>query len=109
MVKGDVTVELAFCDVAELTDEEKRAELDAGDPLVDGKPPGGPLTPLGSTRAPPDLAAADVGFMPFKSPIEAGQAPPASAPKREKSSAAKQPGSIGMRPGRSTAASGRGG
>jgi len=84
---GEVKLELAYCDVAPISDEDKQKELDAGSPIVEGKPPGGPLTPLGKTRAPPDLADAKVGFMPFKSPVDAGQA--SAAPTREKSSAAK--------------------
>ena len=58
----EVKLELNLCPVREVT------EAEAGDPLV-GEP-GGPLDSLGPVRAPPSLTAADVGFMPFKSPIE---------------------------------------
>lgn len=84
-VKGEVTLELGYCDVAAVTEEEKAKELEVGEPVVDGKPPGGPLTMLGSTKAPPSLTPKDVGFMPFKSPITANQASN-TAPKREMSS-----------------------
>ena len=87
-VKGEVELELAFCDVAAVSEEEKQKELDANDPTPEGKPPGGPLTMLGSVKAPPSLSPKDVGFMPFKSPIQANQASvkQSSAPKREMSS-----------------------
>ena len=58
----EVKLELNLCPVREMT------EAEAGDLLV-GEP-GGPLDALGPVRAPPSLTAADVGFMPFKSPIE---------------------------------------
>ena len=106
-VKGDFELELAFCEVAPLSEEELLKEEEAGDAasgrrgaiprrasrgrptallqVVDGKPPGGPLTGLGTTRAPPELSPKDVGFMPFKSPIEAGQAAMRAPSKRERS------------------------
>mmetsp|Transcript_10497 Transcript_10497/g.31348 ORF Transcript_10497/g.31348 Transcript_10497/m.31348 type:complete len:221 (+) Transcript_10497:160-822(+) len=84
-VKGEFELELAFCEIAPLSDEELLKEEEAGDAVVDGKPPGGPLTGLGTTRAPPELSPKDVGFMPFKSPIEAGQAAMRAPSKRERS------------------------
>ena len=90
MKDGEAKLDVAFCDVAKMTDEEIKAEEEAGDAVVDGKPPGGPLTELGSTRAPPTLAPKDVGFMPFKSPIEAGQAAMRKPMKRETSSGVAQ-------------------
>ena len=85
--KGEVALELAFCDVAVVSDEEREKELAAGEAAPEGKPPGGPLTMLGTVKPPPSLGAKDVGFMPFKSPIQANQASvKQSAAKREMSS-----------------------
>ena len=62
-----------------------KKEEEAGDPLAGGIGPGGPLDPLGPVRAPPSLTAADVGFMPFKSPIDGEQAALRKPSKREMS------------------------
>ena len=85
MKDGQAKLELNLCKVRELSDEEAKKEEEAGDPLAGGIGPGGPLDPLGPVRAPPTLTAADVGFMPFKSPIDGEQAALRKPSKREMS------------------------
>ena len=85
MKDGQAKLELNLCKVRELSDEEAKKEEEAGDPLAGGIGPGGPLDPLGPVRAPPSLTAADVGFMPFKSPIDGEQAALRKPSKREMS------------------------
>ena len=85
MKDGQAKLELNLCKVRELSDEEAKKEEEAGDPLAGGIGPGGPLDPLGPVRAPPSLKAADVGFMPFKSPIDGEQAALRKPSKREMS------------------------
>ena len=85
MKDGQAKLELNLCKVRELSEEEAKKEEEAGDPLAGGIGPGGPLDPLGPVRAPPSLKAADVGFMPFKSPIDGEQAALRKPSKREMS------------------------
>lgn len=92
---GEVKLELNLCPVREVTEEEAKAEAEAGDPLV-GEP-GGPLDALGPVRAPLSLTAADVGFMPFKSPIDGAQAGKPS--KQEMSNLRRDGAAVGSGPG----------